>query len=110
MSERLIQLEDFLKESPNDPFLKYAITMEHLKLGAVEKAIEGFEVLVAQHEDYVGTYYHFGKLLEKLGNSDRALQTYQRGMEVARSKRNMHALNELQQAYRIAVGLDEDDD
>lgn len=109
MSNRKEQLLDFLKESPQDPFLKYALVMEYVKEGDREGAIAGFEDLLTQHTDYVGTYYHFGKLLEKEGDSARALEIYKQGMEVARAKRNMHALSELQGAYNLLSGKDEDD-
>ena len=109
MSNRIADLTTFLEESPNDPFLKYALTMEYQKLGDKEKALIGFEELIVDHKDYVGTYYHFAKFLEAQGNKDRALEIYQQGMEVAQRNRNRHAFGELQSAYKLALGLDEDD-
>lgn len=110
MDNRKEQLLDFLKESPQDPFLKYALVMEYVKEGDKEQALAGFEDLLEQHRDYVGTYYHFGKFLEKEGQLSRALAVYEQGMDVARSKRNMHALGELQGAYNLASGEDDEDD
>lgn len=110
MEDRISQLTEFLRETPNDPFLEYALTMEYLKLGDVESARAGFERLLVEHEDYIGSYYHFGKLLEKLGDTERALKIYEKGMEVAKSKRNMHAFGELRAAYQLALGMEEDDD
>jgi len=109
MSNRIADLTAFLEESPNDPFLKYALTMEYQKLGDKEKALAGFEELISKHAEYVGTYYHFAKFLETQGVKDRALQIYQVGMEVAQRNRNRHAYGELQSAYKLALGLDEDD-
>lgn len=105
METRLEQLRNFLKESPQDPFLKYAYTMELLKLGQEEQAAEGFEDLVSNHEDYVGTYYHYGKFLDARGQKDLALEIYEKGMEIAQSKRNFHALGELKNAHLLASGL-----
>lgn len=110
MNERLGQLKELLRESPQDPFLHYAITMEHVKLDHRDDALAGFENMVSTYTDYVGTYYHFGKFLEKDQQLDRALQIYQQGMEVAKAKRNMHAFGELRGAYDLALGEDEDDD
>ena len=103
------QLIDFLKESPADPFLTYALATEHLKLGHTEEALRHYEQLVQEHPDYVGTYYHLGKLYESLGRPDEAVTTYENGMQAARNKRDMHALSELQGAYRLALGEDDDD-
>lgn len=110
MESRLAQLQNFLRESPNDPFLKYALTMEFVKLGEKQSARNGFEDLVHSHADYVGTYYHFGKFLEGEGEKDSALEIYEKGVLVAQQKRNFHALNELKNAILMANGLLDDDD
>jgi len=110
MSNRLQQLNDFLQESPNDPFLSYALATEHLKLGHTDEALRRFEALVGDHPDYVGTYYHLGKLYEALDRKDDAVSVYEKGMQAAKNKRDMHALSELQAAYRAATDMDEEDD
>jgi len=110
METRLDQLKNFLKESPDDPFLKYAHTMELLKLGQEEQAATGFEDLIANHEEYVGTYYHYGKFLDERGQKDYALKIYERGMAIAQSKRNFHALGELKNAHMMASGLLDEDE
>ncbi len=109
MSKRLQQLTEFLKESPDDPFLIYALATEYLKLGQTDAALRHYEALVGNHPEYVGTYYHLGKLYEAQGRQADAVVTYENGMEAARQKRDMHALSELQAAYRIATGMDDDD-
>ncbi|MFB2118588.1 tetratricopeptide repeat protein [Parapedobacter sp. 2B3] len=109
MSNRLQQLIEFLKESPGDAFLAYALATEHLKLGHTEDALRHYEALVNDHPDYVGTYYHLGKLYEALGRKADAEAIYESGMQAARNKRDMHALSELQGAYRLVTGSDDDD-
>lgn len=105
-----MQLQNFLKESPKDPFLKYALTMEFLKLKDKDKARAGFEELVSEYSDYVGTYYHFGKFLEEEGEKEKAIEIYERGIEVAKGKRNFHAMGELKNALLMANGLLDEDD
>lgn len=107
--ERLQQILDFLKESPQDPFLNYALAMEYLKLGQDAEALASFETMVREFPDYVGTYYHFGKFLEKSGNPERAAELYQQGISVARQSRKMHALSELQGALRLLEDPDWED-
>lgn len=109
MSNRTADLLAFLSESPNDPFLKYALTMEYKKMGEDQLVRAGFEDLIQNHGDYIGTYYHYAKFLELAGEKDKALQIYQIGMEVAQRLKNRHAYGELQSAYKLAMGLDEDD-
>jgi tetratricopeptide (TPR) repeat protein len=105
--ERLIEMR---KEDPNDPFLLYAIAMEHQKAQQLELALTFYEELIETHPDYVGTYYHLGKLYEQLKKTDEADACYQIGMKVARKMGDNHAYNELQSAYRSFQGLDEDDE
>lgn len=107
--ERLEQILDFLKESPQDPFLNYALTMEYVKLGQEEKALLGFEKMLAEFPDYIGSYYHFGKFLEKKSDSTRATEVYRKGIELARQNRKMHALSELQSALSLLEGFDDKD-
>lgn len=107
---RIEQLQQFLLETPDDPFLHYALTMEYVKLGKKEEALEKFEQLIQNYPDYLGTYYHFGKLLEQERQRERAVDIYTLGINLARNKRNMHALSELQGALNLLNGLEDDDD
>lgn len=110
MSDRLQQLLEFLKETPGDAFLTYALATEYLKLGQTEDALKHYEELVSDHPGYVGTYYHLGKLYEALGRKADAVVTYETGMQAARNKRDRHALSELQGAYRLATGEEDDEE
>jgi tetratricopeptide (TPR) repeat protein len=106
---RLEKLLDFLKNEPDDPFLKYALATEYLRLNQVDKALEYYENLVNKHPEYGGTYYHLGKLYEALNRKQDALNTYETGMKITREQRDNHAFSELQAVYRLANGEDEDD-
>ena len=98
---RLAQLEAFLVESPNDPFLKYAIALEQLKMGKEKEALVIFVKLTETNPNYVGTYYHLGKLQEQLEQLEAALVSYQKGMEVAQKLGDSHSYNELQGVYNM---------
>jgi tetratricopeptide (TPR) repeat protein len=107
---RLDKLLEFIKNEPNDEFLKYALATEYLRLNDSEKALYYYEDLINNHPNYTGTYYHLGKLYEALGRKQDALNTYQTGMKITREKRDNHAFSELQAVYREAMGDDDDDD
>ncbi|GAB3817520.1 tetratricopeptide repeat protein [Pontibacter rugosus] len=106
---RLEQLFKFLEDDPNDAFTLYAIATEYRNEDP-QKALEYYEKLLAEHENYVGTYYHAAKLYEELGQPRVAEQTYKKGMQISRQEGNMHAFSELQQAYNKMMGLDYEDD
>ena len=107
---RIEQLEAFLKDTPQDPFLHYALTMEYVKLGDDNESIVRFANLVEQFPNYVGTYYHFGKLLEKIGNKEQAEEIYRTGIQIATQVRNQHAKGELMGALNMLLGFGDDDD
>jgi lipopolysaccharide biosynthesis regulator YciM len=109
-ANRLQKLLEFLESEPNDEFLQYALATEYLRLNEVDKALQYFENLVANHPNYTGTYYHLGKLYETLGRKDEAIQIYQKGMLITKQKRDNHAFSELQSAYNQAAGLYDDDE
>lgn len=107
---RLEKLLEFYKNEPNDEFLKYALATEYLSLNETDKALGFYQDLVNNHPNYVGTYYHLGKLYEKLDRIDDAIKTYEQGMLIAKQKRDNHALSELQGVYMQLKGFDDDDD
>ena len=109
-SSRLDKLLEFLQNEPEDAFLKYALATEYLRLNQTDKALQYYESLIDHHPDYVGTYYHLGKLYEALNRKSDALNTYQKGMETAKAQRDNHAFSELQAVYREATGWEQDDD
>ena len=107
---RIEQLEEFLLESPHDPFLHYALTMEYLKGEDIIKTKAGFDNLLTNFPDYVGSYYHYGKFLEKQGESSKAEEVYKQGVLIATRTRNLHAKSELLGALNLLLGMDDDDD
>ncbi len=100
-TDRLKKLQQFLAQTPNEPFLKYAIALEYLKLEEDQQALAQFEKITQEHPLYVGTYYHLGKLYEKLQLEEQALPCYKRGMDVARQLEDHHAFSELQGAWNM---------
>lgn len=107
---RISKLLAFLDNEPNDSFVLYALATEYNAINDTKNAFYYYLKLINEHPTYVGTYYHLGKLYEKQGDKENAIATYQSGIAMARSKRDMHALSELQAAYHTAAGLDYEDD
>lgn len=108
-NNRLEQLREFLAAQPGDPFLKYAMATEYLKLGDQDHALSWFERLLAEHPDYLGTYYHIGKLYEALGRMQDAADSYTKGVRLAREQGNQHTLSELRAAL-MAISDEDDED
>lgn len=97
--DRIERLKEFLKSSPGDCFVKHALALEYIKIGDDVTAKELFEDVLQEDENYVGSYYHLAKLLERLELIPEAIITYEKGMQKAKEKGEQHALSELRSAY-----------
>lgn len=106
---RIEQLLEFYKDEPNDPFTIYALATEYRKFDK-NKALQFYELLLKDHINYVGTYYHAASLYDELKMEKEAKTTYQKGMKIARQENNMHAFSELQGAFNKFMGLDYEDE
>ncbi|MCD2421623.1 hypothetical protein LQ567_02545 [Niabella pedocola] len=95
---RIEKLEELLRENSGDAFLNHALALEYVKTGDDAKAGTIFKNLLEKNEDYVGSYYHLGKLLERSGDETGAITVYKKGMEVAQRLGERHAYNELRAA------------
>lgn len=91
-------LESFLKLDPADSFTRFALATEYRKAGRAEVAEKHFRQLLEDDPDYIGTYYHLGKLLESMGSVEEAVRIYDLGIQKADTLRDTHAASELRQA------------
>jgi len=103
MTERISRLRTFLEQSPDDCFLNHALALEHIKLGQDDEAQRLFERNLSHDPQYVATYYHLGKLLERRGAAAEAAAVYEKGMQQAKAAGDQHAYRELQAAYEDLV-------
>lgn len=92
------QIRNFLLAQPQDAFLRHALALEHIKRGEDMPARALFEAILTEFPDYVGSYYHLAKLLERNGEKNLAIQWYEKGMLVAQKLGDRHAYSELQMA------------
>ncbi len=101
--DRIQKLQDFLIDCPKDNFLRHALALEYIKIGDDLSAEKLFVEILNETPDYIGSYYHISKLLERIGKTDDAIQYYEKGMEVAKKLKDNHSFNELQAAYEDLV-------
>lgn len=101
--ERIERLKEFLKATPNDSFVQHALALEYIKISDDATARRLFEAVLQRDENYVGSYYHLGKLLERNGDIQGAVAVYEKGMAKAKEAGEQQAYNELQAAYEDLV-------
>lgn len=97
--DRIARILEFLDKQPKDNFLRHALALEYTKLSRDAEAKALLLDILTESPDYVGSYYHLGKLLEKLGETNAAIEWYEKGMAAAKTAKDQHAYNELQAAY-----------
>lgn len=93
--DRIQKLLEFLKQSEGDSFLQHALALEYVKIGNDVEALRLFTNVIQNDPGYVGSYYHLGKLHERLGNTDKAIEVYEKGMTEAKKVKDNHSYNEL---------------
>jgi len=98
MNTRLEILKSYLKEDPSDSFLRYALALEYIAVGDHQNASQELEQLLNENPDYLPAYYMAGKSYEILKEIEKAKVYYRKGIELAKSLRNTHTLNELNAA------------
>lgn len=98
LNSKISTLAQQVKKNPDDSFSKFALALELLKVNQQEKALSLFKNIQLEDPDYVGVYYHLGKLYEELGKNNLALSCYKDGIVVTNRLKSLHAKSELQGA------------
>jgi predicted Zn-dependent protease len=98
VSKRLLYLEKVTREGSSDPFAWYGLAIEYRNLERWDESLQTFTTLRTQHADYVAAYLMCGQMLEKMGRKDDAREWLVAGIDVAKKKRDGHALSELESA------------
>jgi Tfp pilus assembly protein PilF len=101
--EKIDKLLAFLKDSPDDAFLKHALALEYIKGGEDRMARQLFIEILTRDPDYIGSYYHLAGLLERTGDREGAISWYEKGMAAAKRKGDQHAFNELRSVYEDLI-------
>ena len=96
--DRIAKLKEFLVVNPDDSFVQHALALEFVKAGDDAQARTLFENILTKDDNYLGSYYHLGKLLERNEEKENAIKWYKMGMVKAKQNGDMHAYNELQAA------------
>jgi tetratricopeptide (TPR) repeat protein len=100
---RIEKILEFLSQQPQDNFLRHALALEYIKIGEDQKARDLFIEILTASPDYIGSYYHLAKILEKLAMRQDAIDWYEKGMAAAKLAKDDHAYRELQGAYEELV-------
>jgi tetratricopeptide (TPR) repeat protein len=93
--DRIGMLQQFIAQSPNDPFPRYGLALEYKNTGRLDEAREQFAQLLAAFPDYTAAYLHAGNTLVSLGQRAEARLVYEQGLVACARKGDQHARSEL---------------
>lgn len=87
-----------IKANPDDSFSKFALALEFIKQENLQRAKLLFENIYHNDPEYVGVYYHLGKLYERMELYNEAQSVYNEGIEVAAKQKERRTKQEIQEA------------
>jgi Tfp pilus assembly protein PilF len=90
------QIEEMLRQDPDDPFLRYGLAMDYAGAGEYKAAAGCFHELLRINPDYVPAFLQAAKVLQLLGQEDEARLVGRQGVSVARRAGDEHAAGELE--------------
>jgi len=91
-------LKKLIEDQPSEPFNRYALAMEYKKTNNHKQALDIFNQLTEESPDYIATYFHYGSILEEVGQPQKALEIYRLGIEKSKVQGEQHAMSELKNA------------
>lgn len=100
-TNRITQLLQMEQQQPDDAFLKFAIALEYVGINDEPKARKYFEALLEKFPDYLPTYYHLGKLYERLNETAQSIYIYKVGIEKAKAAEDFKTAGELIEALTL---------
>lgn len=73
------QLQAMLAEEPGNTFLRYAIALEHKRMGNMEQAIADLTSILTDEPKHVPSYYQLALMQAELGHVAEAVHTCEAG-------------------------------
>jgi hypothetical protein len=79
------RIEALLAETPDDPFLRYGLAMEHASAGDDAGCVAVLRDLIARSaaDPYIPAYLQAGQALARLDRTDEAAAVLREGIEAA---------------------------
>jgi tetratricopeptide (TPR) repeat protein len=93
---RLEQLLDLLKESPEDVFLQYALGMEYYSCGNIPKAKEQFLHVLNLQPLHHDAMFRLAQIEEEQGKENAAMEWYQKALQAAQQNKDYKTAKEIQ--------------
>ena len=100
-TDRMQKLQAMLEKDGKDPFLPFAMGMEHKKLRQTDAAVDWFRKALERDPGYCVAYHQAALAYEDAGDLEAAKTSYREGIAVARQKGDQHAADEMEAALSM---------
>ncbi|HIE58733.1 MAG TPA: tetratricopeptide repeat protein [Persephonella sp.] len=97
MSERIESLKKALESDPNNPLGNFGLGMEYFKQGDYENAIIYLNKYLSLHDDEGAGYRTLAQCYVNLGEIEKAIETYERGIQQATKYNHPSMVEEFKQ-------------
>lgn len=94
--DRVAMLNEILAQNPTDAFARYGLAMEYSNAGEVDRALEHFRELLANHPGYTAGYFMAAQTLAKAQRVPEAREMLIDGIISAKRTGNAHAQSEME--------------
>ena len=83
MQNRIEVFKQMLETDPENTMVLFGLAKEYEKLGQATEVINLLETYLAKADDEGNAYGALAKAYDKLGNREKAIEIYQKGIEVS---------------------------
>lgn len=102
MSSRIEVFKEMLVSDPENTMVMFGLAKEYEKLAQYADVIELLETYFVKADDEGNAYGVLADAYAKTGNREKAVETYQKGIDVAMAHGHPSMANE----YRMTLDLD----
>ena len=102
MQNRIEVFEQMLAADPENTMVMFGLAKEYEKIEQHTKVIELLETYLAKFDDEGNAYGVLANAYNRSGNREKAIETYQKGIDVAMAHGHPSMANE----YRMTLDLD----
>lgn len=97
-NSRITQLFSLIQQQGADAFSCYALAMEYRKAGEIQEAIHWLQKTLELEPEYLAVFYQLAALYASLDDTQNAMITYDQGIQLAETKKDLKTLAELKNA------------
>jgi len=102
MQNRIEVFKQMLETEPDNSMVMFGLAKEYEKLGETGEVIKLLENYLAKSDDEGNAYGMLARAYEKSGEREKAIQTYEKGIEASLAHGHPSMAND----YRMTLDLD----